>query len=69
VEIIPPTGWYYKPPSAVPVSYDRASIPDYGPKEFREFEGNRNGGYYKHNALQPHEMHPVKNMRFLSYGI
>jgi hypothetical protein len=69
IEPIIPSGWFYKMPSAVPVSYDRATIPDYGPMEFAELEGKGNG-FYKHQRLQRHEFHPNSgNSRFRAYGI
>lgn len=67
LEPVVPSGWFFRPPKPVPVSYDRASIPDYGPEDFAEF--SRKGGFNCHNEIKPHEFHPQNNMRFVNYGI
>jgi hypothetical protein len=68
IEITPPGSWLFKPPSAVPMAFDRPTVNEYGPREFSEFEGSNK--FYCHTKLQPHEFHPQNTSnKFSRYGI
>ncbi len=66
LEVQPPSGWYYKFPSAVNVSYDRPSIPEYGPEDFLPYDDNK---FYNHEKIDRKKAHPEFCLPFSKYGI